>query len=125
MRGGLVDHLGNDVPLHFTAFHPDWRMLDVPPTPPSTLHRARGIALANGVRYAYTGNVIDREGGTTRCAVCSAPLIVRAGYEIDGWGLDAAGCCEKCGTRCAGVFEAGHGRWGSRRQPVRLKEYGR
>ena len=53
--------------MHFTAFHPDFKMLDVPPTPPATLTRARDIALANGVRHAYTGNVHDGDGGSTRC----------------------------------------------------------
>jgi pyruvate formate lyase activating enzyme len=116
----VVDELGPDVPLHFTAFHPDWRMMDKPPTPAATLSKARGIAMANGVRYAYTGNVHDPEGGATICHACGATLIARDGYEITAWHLAAAGDCRSCGARCAGVFEGGPGSWGSRRLPVRL-----
>jgi pyruvate formate lyase activating enzyme len=116
----VADRLGPDVPIHFSAFHPDWRMLDRPPTPPAILARARNIARANGLRYAYTGNVHDTEGGTTFCHGCGAPLIVRDWYEILEWRLAGDGCCGACGTRCAGVFEAAPGHWGPRRQPVVL-----
>ena len=116
----VVDHLGPDVPLHFSAFHPDFRMLDRPPTPPGTLTRARAIALGNGVRYAYTGNVFDPAGQTTTCHACGAILIGRDGYTITRWNLTADGHCPRCGTVCAGRFESGHGTWGARRQPVRL-----
>ena len=122
MTRWVVDNLGVDVPMHFSAFHPDWKMRDVPATPPSTLRRAREIALANGVRYAYTGNVHDAEGGSTHCHHCGALLIERDWYALGHWGLDAHGRCGQCGTRCAGVFEAQPGRWGARRQPVRLAE---
>jgi pyruvate formate lyase activating enzyme len=115
-----VEELGPDVPMHFTAFHPDYRMRDVPPTPPSTLQRARRIAMDNGVRYAYTGNVLDPEGGSTNCHGCGAVLIGRVGYDLTAWRLDADGCCDACGTPCAGVFEARPGTWGGRRQPVRI-----
>jgi pyruvate formate lyase activating enzyme len=123
MTGWVVDNLGPDVPMHFSAFHPDWKMLDIPATPPATLSRAREIALGNGVRYAYTGNVHDSDGGSTRCHSCGALLIERDWYELGQWGLDAHGCCSQCGTRCAGVFEARPGSWGARRQPVRLAEW--
>ena len=116
----IVERLGPDVPVHFTAFHPDWKMLDRPPTPPSTLSRARQIALANGVRYAYTGNVHDPAGQTTRCHACDAVLIERDGYELGAWGLTPEGRCAACGAPCAGVFEAEPGGWGARRLPVRL-----
>jgi pyruvate formate lyase activating enzyme len=116
----VAEHLGPDVPIHFSAFHPDWRMLDRPPTPPAILSRARQIALDNGLRYAYTGNVHDREGDTTFCHRCRAPLIVRDWYEILEWHLDRAGACERCGTLCAGVFESTPGHWGPRRKPVVL-----
>ncbi|MGD8742565.1 MAG: AmmeMemoRadiSam system radical SAM enzyme [Granulosicoccaceae bacterium] len=119
----VVGHLGPDVPLHFTAFHPDWKMLDYPPTPPATLTRAREIAMKNGLRYVYTGNVHDETGGTTYCHSCGHRLIGRDWYELTAWGLDAEGKCEKCGTACAGVFEAKAGDWGSRRQPVRLADF--
>lgn len=116
----VVGRLGPDVPLHFTAFHPDWKMLDRPPTPPATLTRARAIALRNGVRFAYTGNVVDPRGQTTWCPGCGRALIERVGYEIGGWSLRPDGTCAHCGVRCAGVFEARPGTWGSRREPVRI-----
>ena len=120
-----VATLGPEVPWLFTAFHPDWKMMDVPPTPPGTLTRARKIAMDNGVRYAYTGNVRDEAGGSTGCHQCGARLIGRDGYEITDWALDEQGKCRMCGTPCAGVFEAAPGRWGARRRPVRLRDYAR
>ncbi len=123
MTRWVVENLGPDVPMHFTAFHPDWKILDVPPTPPATLTRARAIALKNGVRYAYTGNVHDQAGGSTYCHRCGAKLIGRDGYEISVWNLGENGTCRSCGTICAGVFEARPGHWGARRQPVRLAHY--
>jgi pyruvate formate lyase activating enzyme len=123
MTQWVVENLGPDVPMHFTAFHPDWKMRDVPPTPPSTLTRARQIALKNGVRYAYTGNVHDEAGGSTYCHQCGATLIGRDWYDITAWNLDAQGKCRSCGTACAGVFEATHGNWGAKRQPVRLRDF--
>ena len=118
----VVDELGPDVPVHFTAFHPDWKMLDKPRTPASTLTRAREIALRNGIRYAYTGNVHDEAGGSTSCHECHATLIGRDWYELTTWNLTPAGACPHCGTACAGVFEAQPGRWGARRQPVVVAE---
>ena len=117
----VVTSLGPDVPLHFTAFHPDWKMSDRPPTASSTLSRARSLAKANGIRHVYTGNVQDANGGSTWCHGCGALLIGRDWYELSGWGLDAAGCCRACGTKLAGIFEAGPGTWGRKRQPVRLQ----
>ncbi len=114
-----AERLGPDVPLHFTAFHPDWKMLDRPHTPSSTLTRAREIALANGLRYVYTGNVHDRAGQSTYCHACGALLVERDWYELGGWNLED-GRCAACGEACAGVFEARPGTWGSRRLPVRL-----
>ena len=116
----VMEHLGPDVPLHFTAFHPDWKMLDKPPTPPATLWRARDIARAAGLRYVYTGNIHDPAGQTTYCHGCDAALIGRDWYELGIWSLTADGRCAACGTRCAGVFEPRPGRWGARRQPVRV-----
>ena len=92
------EHLGPEVPLHFTAFHPDFRMLDRPPTPPATLRRARQIALRNGLRYAYVGNVHDEEGDSTSCPHCGALLIGRDWYELTRWGLDGQGRCRACGA---------------------------
>jgi pyruvate formate lyase activating enzyme len=96
-------------------------MRDRPATPPATLSRARAIALKNGVRYAYTGNVFDEEGGSTYCHACGEILIRRNGFVISGWNLDAQGRCRYCGTPCAGVFEAAPGDWGARRLPVVLR----
>jgi pyruvate formate lyase activating enzyme len=112
--------LGPHVPLHFTAFHPDYRMRDRPSTLPSTLARARAIGQANGLRYVYTGNVHDPDGQSTWCHACGTRLIGRDGYTITSWALDAEGACAACGEPCAGVFEKAPGRWGSRRQPIAI-----
>jgi pyruvate formate lyase activating enzyme len=116
----VVEHLGPDVPLHFTAFHPDWKMLDRPPTPPATLSRARRIALGNGLHHVYTGNVHDPEGDSTRCSGCGELLIGRDWYRLQDWRLGPAGRCRACGQACPGVFEARPGTWGRRRLPVQL-----
>jgi pyruvate formate lyase activating enzyme len=123
MARWVVEELGPDVPLHFTAFHPDYKMLDTPPTPPATLSRAREIALKNGLRYAYTGNVHDEKGGSTYCHGCGQKLIGRDWYNMTVWNLAAAGRCRRCNTRCAGVFEDRPGTWGARRLPVRMARY--
>ena len=123
MTRWVVKELGPDVPMHFTAFHPDWKMMDVPSTPFNTLSRAREIAMNNGVRYAYTGNVHDEKGESTYCHHCGEKLIGRDWYVLSTWNLDEHGACNKCGTPCAGVFEAQAGTWGSRRQPVRLRDF--
>ncbi len=119
----LMDHLGPAVPIHFTAFHPDWKMRDRPPTPAATLRTARQIARDNGLRYAYTGNVHDPEGNSTFCHHCAARLIGRVGYDITHWGLTSHGRCNNCNTACAGVFEARPGTWGGGRLPVRLADF--
>ncbi len=123
MTRWVVDTLGPDVPIHFTAFHPDWKMMDVPPTPAETLTRARRIAMDNGVRYAYTGNVHDEEGGSTYCHGCGKKIIGRDWYVITAWHLTDDGKCEFCGTECAGVFQGPPGQWGARRLPVRLRDF--
>ncbi len=123
MTRWVVAELGPDVPLHFTAFHPDYKMRDKPPTPPATLRRARQIALDNGVRYAYTGNVHDEAGGSTYCHVCQALLIGRDWYRLTRWHLTADGCCRDCGTPCAGRFAGPPGDWGQKRLPVRLQDF--
>lgn len=123
MTRWVVEHLGPDVPMHFTAFHPDWRMREVPSTPFATLARARRIALANGIHHAYTGNVRDPEGAATYCHQCRQILIGRDGYRIIEWQLGADGSCASCGARCVGRFAASPGNWGSRRQPVHLADY--
>jgi pyruvate formate lyase activating enzyme len=120
MTGWVVDRLGPDVPMHFTAFHPDFKMTDVPPTPPATLQRARTIARRNGVRYAYTGNVHDPDGGSTFCAQCGRRVIERDWYRIGEYALTDDGHCSACGAALPGRFDGPVGTWGPRRMPVRL-----
>jgi pyruvate formate lyase activating enzyme len=116
----IIKHLGPDVPLHFTAFHPDWKMMDTPPTPPATLAAARRIALDVGLHYVYTGNIHDPAGQTTYCHACGEALIGRDWYDLTLWNLSDDGRCLNCGTTCAGVFAGRPGHWGRRRQPVRV-----
>jgi pyruvate formate lyase activating enzyme len=116
----VVEHLGPDVPLHFTAFHPAFKMRHVRPTPVSTLQRARRRAIGAGLRYVYTGNVHDQEGGSTFCHRCGAPLIGRDWYRLTHWALDDEGRCSQCGETCAGRWDGPPGQWGGKRQPIRL-----
>ncbi len=121
MTQWVYEHLGPDVPMHFTAFHPDWKMRDVPSTPRSTLTRARETALAAGLNYVYTGNVHDPKGSSTYCPDCGTIVIGRDWYELGDWNLDvdgSAAACHNCGTSIAGVFEPEPGTWGSRRLPI-------
>jgi pyruvate formate lyase activating enzyme len=118
----VMTHLGPEVPLHFTAFHPDWKMRDTPPTPPETLHRARRIALSAGLHYVYTGNIHDPIGQSTSCHACGALLIGRDWHDLTAWTLGAGGHCGACGAACAGVFEPEPGHWGRRRRPVIMPE---
>ncbi len=118
MTRWIHDNLGTDVPLHFTAFHPDWKMLDKTSTPFATLARARQIALDNGLKFVYTGNVHDSRGGSTYCRGCGELLIGRDWYVLQEWQLTPQGRCRYCGTTCPGVFEENPGAWGARRQRV-------
>jgi len=116
----VLEHLGPETPMHFTAFHPDWKLREIPPTPLATLTRARAIARRVGMRYAYTGNVRDAAGGSTWCHACGALLIERDWYRLRAWGLTPEGKCASCGTTCAGHFETAPGTWGARCLPVRM-----
>jgi pyruvate formate lyase activating enzyme len=116
----VLEHLGADVPLHFTAFHPDWKMQDTPATPPATLLRARRIGRGLGLAHVYTGNIHDPTGQRTYCSGCGAQLIGRDGYQITAWTLTEDGSCRSCATPCAGIFEAVPGRWGARRRALRI-----
>jgi pyruvate formate lyase activating enzyme len=116
----ILNTLGVDVPLHFSAFHPDHKMPDVPPTPAATLVRARNIALQQGLRHVYTGNVRLREGDTTYCPTCHTPLIERDWYQILHYRLTKEGHCPNCGTTIAGAFASQAGTFGSRRIPITL-----
>ncbi|HLL66517.1 MAG TPA: AmmeMemoRadiSam system radical SAM enzyme [Micromonosporaceae bacterium] len=120
----LAEHLGPDVPLHFSAFHPDFKMRDVPRTPPATLARARRIALEHGLRYVYTGNVHDPDGQTTICPGCARGVIVRDWYVIGRYDASDAGACTHCGTQLPGRFDGPVGGWGSRRLPVVVRDPG-
>ncbi len=117
----IMDNLGPDVPVHFTAFHPDWKMLDIPPTPPSTLIRAREIAIAHGLHYAFTGNVHNTNGDSTYCHQCGNCLIQRDWYQILDYQLTDSGQCNYCGTQCAGVFHGPAGHWGRKRIPIQIR----
>ncbi len=118
MSRWIVEHLGPEVPLHFSAFHPDWRMQDTPPTPPETVKRARRLAMEAGLRYVYTGNIRDPEGQNTRCHACGELLVGRDGYNLTRWNMQPIGKCPSCGTACAGVFEEKPGNWGARYLPL-------
>ena len=117
----FVKNLGSNVPLHFSAFHPDFKMLGVPPTPPATLTRARRQALDAGIHHVFTGNVNDAEGQSTYCAACGELLIERDWYRLGRWNLDGKGCCRFCGARLPGHFDLEPGRWGARRRPVFIR----
>jgi pyruvate formate lyase activating enzyme len=118
MTRWLCANLGPEVPLHFSGFHPDFRLLDRPATPLATLVRARAIAHGNGLRHVYVGNVRHDDGAATYCAGCGARLIERAGYDIRSWALTAQGACSSCGQPCVGVFDGQPGTWGNRRLPI-------
>lgn len=123
MTQWIAAELGVDVPLHFTAFHPDYRMLDHPPTPLSSLTRAREIALSHGLRYVYTGNIHDPGGSSTYCHQCGGVLIERDWYQLGAYNLKEKNKCAHCGAVCAGHFDEKPGTWGPRRQPVRLADF--
>lgn len=114
----FVEHLGPDVPLHFSAFHPDFKMRDVPRTPPETLRMARGIAIGRGLRFVYTGNVHDPDGQTTTCPGCARPVVVRDWYVIGRYDLTDDGTCVHCGHPLPGRYDGPVGTWGARRLPV-------
>ncbi|HFD12834.1 MAG TPA: AmmeMemoRadiSam system radical SAM enzyme [Crenotrichaceae bacterium] len=118
MTEWVVEQLGPDVPMHFTAFHPDWKMRDKPSTPKETLIRARQIAINNGVRYAYVGNIHDKQNESTYCHQCGQLLIGRDWYVLSDWNLTEDGHCAECGTRCAGEFLSQPGNWGAKRMAV-------
>jgi len=119
----VMTNLGPDVPLHFTAFHPDWKMMDKAATSASILTRARNIAIKNGIRYCYTGNVHDEAGGSTYCHGCRKLLIGRDWYELSDWNLTADGKCKYCQAPCSGKFEGKPGNWGAKRLPVNLSSH--
>lgn len=114
----VAEKLSPEVPLHFTAFHPDYKMQAKSGTPASVVTRAREIALKNGLEYVYTGNVHDPLGASTYCPGCGRQVIERDWYDLGQWNLDPQGCCNQCGTWIAGIFEQKPGKWGRQRRPV-------
>ncbi|GAB6164847.1 AmmeMemoRadiSam system radical SAM enzyme [Thermostilla marina] len=122
----IREELAPSVPIHFTAFHPAFRLTDRPPTPPAALQQARAVARDEGLLYVYTGNVYDPSGQSTYCPTCGNVVIGRDGYTITHYALDGDRC-RRCGTSIAGRFDpAGEpGRWGTRRLPVRIADYAR
>jgi pyruvate formate lyase activating enzyme len=116
----ITENLGNDVPIHFTAFHPDFRMLDRPATPKEKLIEAREIAMSSGIRYAYVGNVHDVERQSTYCPSCSKLLIQRDWHQLGEYHIQN-GCCSYCRTAIAGHFENKPGDWGRRRLPISIR----
>lgn len=121
MTRWIFKELGPAVPLHFSAFHPDYKMREVPPTPPATLKRARQIALANGLFYVYTGNIHDSVGSSTYCHHCGHRVIERDWYQLGKYELDANGHCLHCGTRMHGFFSSTPGHWGPKRERIIMK----
>lgn len=122
MAEWVLNNMGPDVPHHFSAFHPSHKMMDTPPTPASTLVRARSLAMDAGEHFVYTGNVHSRDGDTTFCPGCGSAVIVRDWYDILEYSLDASGCCESCGQSIPGVFDPlGAGSFGRQRIPMRVE----
>ena len=119
----IAQELGPDVPLHFSAFHPDYRLMDHPPTPKATLDRARAQGIANGLHHVYIGNCYDPHRQTTFCDLCGAALIGRDNYDVTAYTLDASGACPDCGRPLAGRFAAEPGHWGARRKPVDIEAF--
>ena len=123
MTRWIRDELGTDVPLHFSAFHPDFRMTDKPDTPKATLDRARHVALANGLTHVYVGNVRDPARQATLCPTCGTRVIGRDWHEITDWRLDDRGACLSCGTPIAGRFDGPPGDWGRKRMPIDIERF--
>lgn len=117
----IIKNLGRDVPIHFTAFHPDYKMLNHQPTPKSLLLKARNIALSTGLNFVYTGNIAHNEGSNTYCNQCGQTLIERDQYDIRSYNLKE-NKCNLCGSICSGFFESQPGRWGNKRLPVKISK---
>jgi len=99
----ILAHLGPDVPLHFTAFHPDFKLRDKPRTPPETLHQARRIAREVGLRYVYEGNIFSDAANTT-CPGCGNLLVKRSWHDVMQNRIRKSACPD-CGFQIPGVWE--------------------
>ena len=102
--GWMLENLGDDVPLHFTAFHPDFKLRNKPGTPPETLHRARQLARERGLKYVYEGNILSG-GADTMCPGCGRVLISRSWHRVSEVRVQPDGTCQHCGARISGHFE--------------------
>ena len=122
MSEWIVEELGPDVPIHFTAFHPDFELTDRGPTPPQTLVAAHDIARQAGLRYVYTGNISDRTRQSTHCPKCGKVVIEREGYYLGKYAL-RGNRCGHCGAEVAGRFDEMPGQWGAGRKPVRIAAF--
>lgn len=120
MSEWILNNLGDSVPIHFSAFHPDYKMMDLPRTPKETLSRARKIARGMGLKYVYTGNVHDKDGDTTYCPCCHTELIVRDWHDIKSYSMNGSQC-SKCGHEIDGHFSKEVGNWGRKRKRVQIK----
>jgi len=124
MSEWIVSELGPEVPLHFSAFHPDYKLRELPNTPQKTLTIARNIAMDTGVKYVFTGNVHDETGSSTYCYECGQKLIGRDWYQLGDWHLNVKtgtqGSCDNCGAICTGFFEEKPGNWGAKRTRITL-----
>ncbi|MFT4588620.1 MAG: pyruvate formate lyase activating enzyme [Candidatus Binatia bacterium] len=114
----FIENLGPETPLHFTAFHPDFKMTDLPRTPSTTLLRAREIARNAGLKHVYTGNVHDVQSQSTYCAGCGELLIERDWYQLGQWSLTPNGNCRFCNESLVGHFETQPGTWGAKRERI-------
>lgn len=119
MTKWFFDHLGPDTPLHFSAFHPDFKLNDVGRTPVQTVIHARETAMKNGLKFVYTGNIVDDIGSATYCPSCNEALIMRNGYSISNFKL-VNGKCPHCQTKISGHFEDKEEHWGNRRKVVEI-----
>ncbi len=120
MTSWITNKLGTSVPLHFSAFHPDHRLTQLPPTSHHSLKQARQIALSNGIEHVYLGNVHDIKNSATYCPQCDKLLIARTGYSLSEWHIEGQGVCEYCGSGISGVFEGQPGDWGNRYQRIKV-----
>jgi len=116
----VAERLGTEVPIHFTAFHPDWKMRDKPPTPRATVLEACRIARSVGLHHVYSGNIHDKATQSTYCQSCGSLLIGRDWHAITAWHLDGDGCCRSCGALCAGIFDGAPESRAPRRGPLPL-----
>ena len=122
MTAWVASELGTHIPLHFSAFHPDYKMMKHPATPHDTLLKAKAIAKSNGLNYSYIGNVHDPSNASTYCSGCGALLIGRDSYQISDWNLDQQAACITCGLKLPGKFDTNPGSWGNKYQRIQINK---